>query len=276
MGKQQSKDKKNEEEDSKEYDKKMIYIDEYGNFVYGDKQFDPDEEAIRVMNTDDPIEEDGKEWYIINTSWMNAWLMYCHLNKNVNPNPGPCRNECLLESNQASTGWVSKSDLVMARKDKEGDYRRISKATWEVFCELYPGSGPAIRVNFYENEEHKYDGLYDTSDWIIDQTNYKAPPAQPVKKLESRIQSQISKDIQTKSNPSVDVSDPMTGSQYGKMDSPNNLSDEQSRASFKQFFGSTVNPIMNSNVAYSPTNRSSESKEKENSISETERALLGD
>lgn len=81
---------------------------------------------------------------------MNAWLMYCHLNKNVNPNPGPCRNECLLESNQELTGWIPKSELVMARKDKEGDYRRISKATWEVFCELYPGSGPAIRVKFYE------------------------------------------------------------------------------------------------------------------------------
>jgi hypothetical protein len=79
---------------------------------------------------------------------MNAWLMYCHLNKNVNPNPGPCRNECLLVSTDSC--WVARPDLVMARKDKEGDYRRISKATWEKFCSLYPGSGPSIRMTFTE------------------------------------------------------------------------------------------------------------------------------
>lgn len=95
MGQKQTK-KEKEEEEEKVYDKKMIYIDEYGNFVYGniqiflslslsllilisfcsfcsfflflfdflflfvfkgDKEFDPDEEAIRVMKTDDPIEE---------------------------------------------------------------------------------------------------------------------------------------------------------------------------------------------------------------------------
>lgn len=81
---------------------------------------------------------------------MNAWLMYVHLNKNINPNPGPCRNECLLDHNDPPTAWIPKKDLIMARKDKEGDYRRISKATWDLFCELYPGSGPAITVNFYE------------------------------------------------------------------------------------------------------------------------------
>lgn len=60
----------------------------------------------------------------------------------------------------------------------------------------------------------------------------------------------------------------MGSSNSGRMDSPNNLSDEQSRTSFKQFFGTTANPILGSNVAYSPTNRSSESKEKENLMSE--------
>jgi hypothetical protein len=35
MGKQQSKDKKEEEEETKINDKRMIYFDEYGNFVLG-------------------------------------------------------------------------------------------------------------------------------------------------------------------------------------------------------------------------------------------------
>jgi hypothetical protein len=81
---------------------------------------------------------------------MNAWMLYCHLNKDVNPNPGPCRNECLLDLDEYGEAWVSKPGLVMARKDKEGDYRRISKAAWDVFCELYPGSGPQIKIAFYE------------------------------------------------------------------------------------------------------------------------------
>ena len=74
--------------------------------------------------------------------------MYCRLNKNINPNPGPCRNECLLVSTES--GWIARTDLVMARQDKEGDYRRILKATWDKFCDLYPGSGPSIRTTFTE------------------------------------------------------------------------------------------------------------------------------
>jgi putative Ca2+/H+ antiporter (TMEM165/GDT1 family) len=35
MGKKQSKEKKEEEEETKINDKRMIYIDEFGNFVVG-------------------------------------------------------------------------------------------------------------------------------------------------------------------------------------------------------------------------------------------------
>ena len=52
------------------------------------------------------------------------------------------------------------------------------------------------------------------------------------------------------------------------MDSPNNLADEKTRTSFQQFFGTTANPILGSNVAYSPTNRKSDGKEKEHLMSE--------
>lgn len=79
MGKQQSKEKKKEgeeEEGTKINDKRMIYIDEFGNFIVGkspapsvvedpielntligDKLFDPDEEALQIMETDDLTEE---------------------------------------------------------------------------------------------------------------------------------------------------------------------------------------------------------------------------
>ena len=77
-------------------------------------------------------------------------MLYCHLNRGINPNPGPCRNDCLLVPNEEGTAWVAKPGLVMARKENEGDYRRISKAAWKAFCEMYPGSGPEIKVRFYE------------------------------------------------------------------------------------------------------------------------------
>lgn len=177
MGAAFSKDDEGTEEEKdkeKVFDKRKIYIDDFGNFCYGDILFDPEEEKIRIMQCDEPKEEDGKEWYIINTPWMRAWLLYCHLNKDINPNPGPCRNECLLDVNEAGLAWVPKPDLIMARKEKEGDYRRISKETWDTFCEMYPGSGPAIRMEFHEDEDHKFDGLYDTSTWVIDQTDFES------------------------------------------------------------------------------------------------------
>lgn len=102
------------------------------------------------MDADDPVEEDGKIWYIINSAWLASWLQYAHTNKNVSPNPGPCRNECLLTPADDSLSWIGKEDLVMGSKAKEGDYRRVSKETWEIYCDLYPNSGPAIYVEFYE------------------------------------------------------------------------------------------------------------------------------
>ena len=79
---------------------------------------------------------------------MNSWLLYAHLNRGVNPNPGRINNESLLDSNSDNTGWVPKEGLEMARKKHEGDYRRISEEAWKAFCKLYPGSGPAIRTEF--------------------------------------------------------------------------------------------------------------------------------
>jgi hypothetical protein len=199
---------------------------------------------------------------------MNAWLMYCRLNKNVNPNPGPCRNECLLETNEDSTGWVAKEDLVMARKDKEGDYRRISKATWETFCELYPGSGPAIRLIFQEDEHHTHaiDGLYDTSTWMIDQSQFSAhtAPPPPVRKINPTTESSPPTNSSYGEEESKGA-DPMNSARIGSMDDPANptTTDETTRSSFQQFFGTTGNPMVSGSQGYQPTSRSSESgKEK--------------
>jgi hypothetical protein len=205
---------------------------------------------------------------VINTSWMNAWLMYCRLNKNVNPNPGPCRNECLLETNETSTGWVAKEALVMARKDKEGDYRRISKATWDTFCELYPGSGPSIRMIFQDDENHVADGLYDTSGWVIDQSKFSAHSAPPPPTKKSTASSALNQSQGSNSRYGEEETkgaDPMDGARIGSMDDPANptTTDETTRTSFQQFFGTTGNPMVSASQGYQPTNRSSESgKEK--------------
>lgn len=214
---------------------------------------------------------------------MNAWLMYCHLNKNINPNPGPCRNECLLETNSDSTGWIPKPNLVMARKDKEGDYRRISKATWETFCELYPGSGPTIKMNFYQvlhpcnnyllievqDEAHVADGLYDTSGWNIDQSEFAAANAPPPRRLNLPFgfQNNSNTTSQNGSEETKGAEDPMGGS--GQMEDPNSLNNEALKPSFKQFFGTTGNPMLATSTGYQPTNRSSGSaKDKEPLMSE--------
>lgn len=81
---------------------------------------------------------------------MNAWLLYTHLNKGVNPNPGPCRNECLLVIGPDQSHWIPKPDLIMSAVGIEGDYRRINMKAWNIFCELYPGSGPQICATFHK------------------------------------------------------------------------------------------------------------------------------
>jgi hypothetical protein len=168
MGSSYSKAEKEEEEDSRVFDTKLIHFDEDGNlrlgiynlfvqsyiyfiiFILGTKEYNREGELKRIMDADDPVEEDGKIWYIINSAWVQAWLLYVHSNKNINPNPGPCRNDCLLTPAEDNSIWVPKENLIMGRKEIPGDYRRISKECWEIYCELYPGSGPAIYVEFYE------------------------------------------------------------------------------------------------------------------------------
>lgn len=175
-GKKKTKEELEQEQYEKDlakfYLKDQIYVDDAGNLRYGEKKFDPEYELSVIVDKDDQVEEEGKIWYVVSTGWMNAWLLYCHLNRGVNPNPGRIDNESLLESNSDKTAFVPKEGLEMARKNKEGDYRRISEAAWKALCEFYPGSGPAIKTEFIPDDNHAKDGMYDCSCWQIDQTMY--------------------------------------------------------------------------------------------------------
>ena len=129
-----------------------------------DKSGDRELELKRVIMADDASEEvisrkrnnlelhdffqDGKEWYVIDSVWINTWLAYVHYGKDISPNPGPCDNTRLLNNDTGNSCWVPKPDMICATKTKSGHYRRITKETWEIFCECYPGSGPEIKMKY--------------------------------------------------------------------------------------------------------------------------------
>ena len=104
---------------------------------------------------------------------LRTWLSYCRFGTSSlgesfsSPAPGPINNECLLimaadtdsssyaslaEANQGEDWprfkWVIKTGLLPAGKD-QGHFRRVNKYVWAAFCEMYKGSGPAIK---YEDE----------------------------------------------------------------------------------------------------------------------------
>ena len=62
------------------------------------------------------------------------------------PDPGPCNNRRLLEHNASFDGWVARVGVEAASKTSGGDYRRVSEKAWALYCELYPGTGPAISL----------------------------------------------------------------------------------------------------------------------------------
>lgn len=83
--------------------------------------------------------------YVVNVTWVNAWLAFVHLLK-TSPEPGPCDNTILLERDEENKCWIPLADLVLARKAKRGDYRHVTEETWRHINKLYPGSGPAIKI----------------------------------------------------------------------------------------------------------------------------------
>lgn len=110
--------------------------------------------------------QDGKEWYIMESAWIASWLAYVHFDTMNAPAPGPCRNDRLITWDYAQHKYVGRFGLFMAVSDRAGDYRRVSKETWEQFCAFYPGSGPAITMQFAADQANE-NGLYDTAAWTI-------------------------------------------------------------------------------------------------------------
>lgn len=131
--------------------------------------------AVRVLMTFKTWTQDGKRWCIIDTAWLNSWLAYVHLDKQNAPAPGPCNNIRLIEWDAVQGRWIGRHGLLMSNKNFAGDFRRISRETWQKFKEFYPGSGPTITMDFtpsMNNGEEPYIGKHFT---IVD-----PPPAPKV------------------------------------------------------------------------------------------------
>jgi hypothetical protein len=119
-----------------------------------------------ILALDHVDDESGKEWYAMDTAWIASWLAYAHGDKSVAPAPGPCRNNRLLAFDYVEGKWKGRFGLWMAKKEQEGDFRRVSKEVWEQFVAYYPGSGPAISME-YDPSKVDASGVYDTSTWVI-------------------------------------------------------------------------------------------------------------
>ena len=84
----------------------------------------------------------------MDTAWIESWLAYTYYNKGVSPNPGPCRNNRLIEWNDETLNWNIRSNLDIATASFKGDYRKVSSETWFAFKKYYPNSGPAITFQY--------------------------------------------------------------------------------------------------------------------------------
>lgn len=127
---------------------------------------------LAIMQLDHVDEEEGGEWYIMDSAWVESFLNFAYIDKDVAPAPGPCKNHRLIEWDYSAGKYVGKFGLVMAVKERAGDYRRVNKAVWDQFCSFYPGSGPAITMQFSATDMNE-SGFYDVSKWVV----LNPPPA---------------------------------------------------------------------------------------------------
>jgi hypothetical protein len=150
-----------------------IYYDEHGTLRSGrlnvkDKA-SKEEELRAILNIEEGENQDDEEvkWYIMDAAWIASWFAYVHYESDTSPNPGPCRNDRLLKPDLEEEKWKPQPKLIMASKKRDGDYRRVSRKTWELYCNLYPGSGPTITTTFKRDDNYVQTGLYDTQGWEI-------------------------------------------------------------------------------------------------------------
>jgi len=172
--------KKKKERKNKAFQPKKIYYDADGNLRHDwDRPLrNKNDELIRIMQEETAMEEALKEeqamkkppplrsanaeaveeeedeesvkeklYYVACSPWVNAWVAFAFASK-TSPDPGPCCNDVLLDRDEASQCFVPKDALKLTRQGRRGDYRHVTEGTWKQICVLYPGSGPAIKVNF--------------------------------------------------------------------------------------------------------------------------------
>lgn len=101
----------------------------------------------------------------MDSAWIASWLAYVHFNVKNAPAPGPCSNHRLISYDYNEKKWGFRWGLMMAVKDRGGDYRRVSEEVWRKYCELYPGSGPVITM-VYSSAENK-NGFFPTTAFTI-------------------------------------------------------------------------------------------------------------
>jgi len=169
-------------------DPAKIFWDDSGNLVYGKAHWMKQDKQIREImqldRTDDKDEE--KLWYIMDSAWVSSWLAYVHFDKENAPAPGPCRNDRLLTWDYLQGKYVARFGLYMAVNDRAGDYRRVTKETWDKYCQLYPGSGPTITMMFNAKKMDETGmGVYDCSTWNIE--NPPPPPENKEKKVKKKL-----------------------------------------------------------------------------------------
>ena len=64
--------------------------------------------------------------------------------------------------------WVVKPNLIPANKDGQGHFRRVNCKVWEAFCDMYKGSGPAIKYvrKAYRSLAAPYPAIQKCSDML--------------------------------------------------------------------------------------------------------------
>ena len=106
----------------------------------------PDGNKNPVSDVAEPV---PKLYYVVSSPWVNAWLAFAYASK-TSPDPGPCNNEMLLSKDINKKCYVPREGMSRTRKGRKADYRHVTEETWQQICNLYPGSGPFIKVNFIE------------------------------------------------------------------------------------------------------------------------------
>lgn len=139
-----------------------MYYDEEGVLRAGVRARDRDAELRSVLLADNPEQDSTCTWCVVDSNWINAWLAFVHFNQ-YSPAPGNINNGNLIRIIVDETGKhfrLPKEGLELASTSKPGHFRLVRESVWNLYCDLYPGSGPKITVVGELPE--------DTSTWSID------------------------------------------------------------------------------------------------------------